>query len=115
MAGLGEISGVRFRTPAGIGRGLQGWFAHAMARHVRHAGRHRRAPPEAVPACRRRDPLLPLTGISGNGQGARQPETQPSGHRPGCGVTRPVPLHLEIPFARCPKQPILHLPGLNPG
>ena len=32
MAGLGEISGVRSRTPAGIGRGLEGWFAHAMAR-----------------------------------------------------------------------------------
>ena len=40
----------------------------------------RRARPEAVPVCKRRDPPLPLTGITGNGQGARQPETQPPGH-----------------------------------
>ena len=39
----------------------------------------RRAPPEAVPVCKRRDPLLPLTGISGSAQGARQPETAPPG------------------------------------
>ena len=40
----------------------------------------RRAPPEAVLIGKRRDPPLPLTGITGNGQGARQPETQPPGH-----------------------------------
>jgi len=40
----------------------------------------RRAPPEAVPACKRRDPLLPLTGITGDAQGARQPETVTPGH-----------------------------------
>jgi len=80
MAGNGGTSGVRLRTPAGIGRGLEGWFAHAMARHGRPAGRHRRAPPEAVQACKRRDPLLPLTGITGTARGARQPETKPPGH-----------------------------------
>ena len=40
----------------------------------------RRAPPEAVPVGKRRDPPVPLTGITGNGQGARQPETEPPGH-----------------------------------
>ena len=29
--GAGGTSGVRFRTPAGIGCGLEGWFPHAMA------------------------------------------------------------------------------------
>ena len=77
--GAGGTSGVRNRTPAGIGRGREGWFPHAMAGHGTqwHA---RRAPPEAVPVCRRRDPPLPVTGITGSGQGARQPETQPPGH-----------------------------------
>ena len=40
----------------------------------------RRVPPEAVPVCKRRDPPVPLTGKIGNGQGARQPETEPPGH-----------------------------------
>ena len=61
MAGLGGTSGVRLRTPAGIGRGLEGWFPHAMAGHGTQ-WQARRAPPEAVPVCKRRDPPLPLTG-----------------------------------------------------
>ena len=31
----------------------------------------RRARPEAVPVCKRRDPPVPVTGITGTGQGAR--------------------------------------------
>ena len=77
---------------------LEGWFAHAMARHGRPAGRHRRAPPEAVLIGKRRDPPVPVTGITGNGQHARQPETEPPGHHvdePGgqsvdAGVRRPA-------------------------
>ena len=79
MAGLGGTSGVRLRTPAGIGRGLEGWFPHAMAGHGTQ-WQARRAPPEAVLIGKRRDPPLPLTGKIGNGQGARQPETEPPGH-----------------------------------
>ena len=59
--GAGGTSGVRFRTPAGIGRGLEGWFPHAMAGHGTQ-WQARRAPPEAVLIGKRRDPPLPVTG-----------------------------------------------------
>ena len=64
--GAGGTSGVRFRTPAGIGRGLEGWFPHAMAGHGTQ-WQARRAPPEAVLIGKRRDPPLPVTGITGTG------------------------------------------------
>ena len=86
--GAGGTAGVRLRTPAGIGRGLEGRFAHAMAGHGRPAGRHRRAPPEAVPACRRRDPLLPLTGITGNAQDARPSANSTARPPQGCSGRR---------------------------
>ena len=72
MARLGglQVSGSG-HLPASVAVGKDGF------RTPWHA---RRAPPEAVPVCKRRDPPLPLTGINGNGQGARQPETQPPGH-----------------------------------
>ena len=55
---------------------LEGWFAHAMARHGRPGGRHRRRSRSANPVTAR----FRLQAKIGNGQGARQPETQPPGH-----------------------------------
>jgi len=63
MAGLGglQVSGTG-HLPASAAVGKDG---------SRTPWQARRAPPEAVPVCKRRDPLLPLTGITGNAQDAR--------------------------------------------
>ena len=63
MAGLGglQVSGTG-HLPASVAVWKDGFRTPWQAR---------RAPPEAVPVCKRRDPPLPLTGITGNGQGAR--------------------------------------------
>ena len=80
------------------------WPARMVcARHGRPGGRHRRAPPEAVPeavpVCKRRDPLLPLTGISGTARGApatgnetARPSSrgQPGGQSVGMWIRRPA-------------------------
>ena len=71
MAGLGglQVSGAGHLPASAV----------ACKDGLRTPWQARRAPPEAVPVCKRRDPLLPLTGISGSAQGARQPETAPPG------------------------------------
>jgi hypothetical protein len=43
-----------------------------------------------------------------------RPAEQP-GNRDGCGVIRTAHLEIVIPFPGCPKQAILHLPGLARG
>ena len=61
----------------------------------------RRAPPEALLIGKRRDPLLPLTGITGNARGARPSANgtaraslgEPGGQSVGMWIRRPARTH----------------------